>query len=79
MRTALFLCLVLVVGCGPKAKSQCASNTAGTCITGEQCSYDEKQGCQVCQCAPIDQSHNKDDPFNNGNPDDRTRPPEPVH
>jgi hypothetical protein len=78
MRLALLLCLSLAA-CGPKVKNKCAGNTAGTCVTGEQCSYDSKQGCQVCQCAPLDNA-NKDDPFGNDkNPDDRSLPPEPVH
>lgn len=81
MRAAFLLCLVVFasVGCGPKVKNQCANNTAGHCVTGEQCSFDQKRGCHVCQCAPLDNA-NQDDPFaDDRNPDDRSLPPEPVH
>lgn len=77
MRSALVVCLLLAA-CGPKNKNQCAGNTAGNCVTGEQCSFDQKRGCQVCQCAPLDKA-DKDDPFGDKNPDDRSQPPEPVH
>ena len=81
MRSAILLCVLatLLAACGPKPKNQCASNTAGHCVSGEQCTFDEKRGCQVCQCAPLDQA-TQDDPFaNDRSPDDRSQPPEPVH
>lgn len=81
MRSVL-ACLVAtaaLAACGPKVKNQCAGNTTGNCVAGEQCSFDAKRGCQVCQCAPLDNA-NQDDPFGNDrNPDDRSQPPEPVH
>ncbi len=80
MRYALLVAIVAVLGaCGPKTKNQCAGNTAGNCVTGEQCTFDQKRGCQVCQCAPLENG-NQDDPFaDTKNPDDRSMPPEPVH
>ena len=79
MRAALLFLVVAFAACGPKVKNQCAGTTAGTCVTGEQCSFDQARGCQVCQCAPLDSS-DQDDPFGNDkNPDDPSLPPEPVH
>lgn len=80
MRSVLVLVvLAALAACGPKVKNQCAGTTAGNCVTQEQCSFDAKRGCQVCQCAPLNEA-DQDDPFRGGkNPDDRSQPPEPVH
>ncbi len=80
MRFALLLSLSLIAACGPKVRNKCAGNTAGHCVAGEQCSFDQKQGCQVCQCTGFDNGREDGDPFaNDRNPDDRSLPPEPVH
>jgi hypothetical protein len=81
MRAALFVggLIAALAACGPKVKNQCPGNATGACVTEEQCSFDQARGCQVCQCAPLDNA-NQDDPFGNDrNPDDRSQPPEPVH
>jgi hypothetical protein len=80
MRVALLVAgfIAALAACGPKVKNQCPGNVTGTCVTEEQCSFDAARGCQVCQCAPLD--NNPDAPFDNDrSPDDRSQPPEPVH
>jgi hypothetical protein len=54
MKVLIAIVAVAAMGCGPKRKNQCASNTANNCLLGEQCSFDQAQGCQVCVCEPLD-------------------------
>jgi hypothetical protein len=74
----LTILLVLVAGaCGPRHKNQCAGNTTGTCITGDVCTMDHRNGCMVCQCRPLEE-HPIGAP-DRPDPDDTAAPPVPVH
>ncbi|MFN0248005.1 MAG: hypothetical protein ACKV2T_14035 [Kofleriaceae bacterium] len=81
MRAALLVggLIAVLAACGPKVKNQCPGNVTGTCVAGEQCTFDQKRGCQVCQCAPLDNAAQDDPLGNDRNPDDRSMPPKPVH
>lgn len=50
----LLVAALLFAACGPKPQKQCASSSAGVCVSGEICDYNEKLGCQVCTCKPWD-------------------------
>jgi hypothetical protein len=74
VRIVLVLAFALL-GCGPKHTHQCPGNAAGPCaFNDEVCSFDQKRGCQVCQCRPMNGSSS-----NLTEPDAQGLPPEPTH
>jgi hypothetical protein len=79
MRTAL-LVLALVAACGPKPQKQCASTSAGYCVSGEVCDFNTELGCQVCACKPWDNGTDKSR-IDTGPtpPPNAPGPPIPVH
>lgn len=62
----------LGASCTKPRPTQCAGSTGTRCVGEEICTFDEGQGCHVCQCEPLD------DELDGPGPDDRSQPP-PMH
>ena len=56
--------------CNKPRPNACPGQNLSMCVAGDQCSFDEKRGCNVCVCKPLD------DELSGPDPDDRSRPPE---
>ena len=57
-------------GCTKPRGTACPAPPAIPCVGEEVCTFDEGQGCHVCQCEPLD------DELDGPGPDDRSQPPE---
>jgi hypothetical protein len=62
----------LAGGCTKPRPTQCPGSTNQRCVGEQVCTFDEGQGCHVCQCEPLDSE------LDAPGPDDRGQPP-PMH
>ncbi len=73
------LLVLVLAACGPKHPNQCPDNLTGHCVGGEVCTFDQRRGCQSCECRAIDQAPNGTDPDQKSHdpsaPQDPTRQP----
>jgi hypothetical protein len=72
MRAIVAALILAAAACGPKHGNQCPGTSAGKCLFGEKCTFDQSRGCNVCVCEPPSNDSNPRDP------DDPTNPNPPM-
>lgn len=75
------LVLFGLVGCAASLKNDstiCEEYRSLRCITAPECSMDQRRGCRVCQCSPVNRQNPVPPDRRSDQPTSEPRPGDPV-
>lgn len=74
LKATLFAIVMLGAGCTKPRGTACPGNAPDHCVADQVCTFDDKLGCHVCECEPLDNQPGTPNPDDRSQPPDMTRP-----